>query len=163
MTIDDFRDLYVAELQELRSVEDQLVEALPKMAGAARSDRLKAALDGHLEETRSQLARLDELIRSHQAPPREHIDGSMKAILSETQRWAGMVGGDGLRDAGLIASAQRVVHYEIAVFGTLVTWAKQQGLDEDARALDVMLEEEKAADARLTEIAETLVNPEAVA
>lgn len=163
MTLNDFHDLYVAELQELRSVEDQLVEALPKMVESARSDQLRGALEEHLSETRSQRDRLDELLRNQKAPAREHTDGSMRAILDETERWAGLVDDETLRDAGLIASAQRVAHYEIAVYGTLVTWAKHQRLKDDARTLETMLEEHKAADARLTEIAERLVNPEAVA
>jgi ferritin-like metal-binding protein YciE len=161
MNVDDFREMYVAELQELRSVEEQLVQALPKMADMAEHPELKQAIETHLDETRQQRDRLDELLSLHRANPREHQDGSMQAIISEADRWAGMVQDGDLRDAGLIASAQRIEHYEIAVYGTLATWAKQLGLDEDMRILLEILDEEKSTDERLTELAKSVVNPEA--
>ena len=161
MNIDDFRQMYVAELQELRSVEDQLVQALPKMAQAAQHSQLRQAIQTHLEETRSQRDRLDGLLRGHNASPREHQDASMQAIVREADRWARMVSDPDCRDAGLIASAQRVEHYEIAVYGTLATWAKQLGLEEDQRTLHAILEEEKRTDERLTDLAKRVINPEA--
>jgi hypothetical protein len=81
-------------------------------------------VQSHLEETRSQRERLDEVLRRHGAEPHEHVDQSMQAIVREAEKWARMVQDPDLRDAGLIASAQRVEHYEIAVYGTLATWAK---------------------------------------
>ncbi|HZA92319.1 MAG TPA: DUF892 family protein [Gemmatimonadales bacterium] len=161
MNVNDFRQLYVTELQELRSVEDQLVQALPKMAEVAQNPRLKDAIQTHLELTRSQRERLDGALKRHGADAREHQDGSMKTIIREADRWARMVQDPDLRDAGLIASAQRIEHYEIAVYGTLATWAKQLALDEDLRTLHAILQEEKRADERLTELAERIVNPEA--
>jgi ferritin-like metal-binding protein YciE len=161
MNVNDFRQMYVAELQELRSVEDQLVQALPKMAERAESPQLKQAIQSHLEETRSQRDCLDALLEQHGADVREHQDGSMQALIREADRWAAMVRDPDLRDAGLIASAQRVEHYEIAVYGTLATWAKQLGLEEDLRVLHAILEEEKEADEKLTIIAKQAVNPEA--
>ena len=85
----------------------------------------------------------------------------MEAILREADRWAKMVQDPDLRDAGLIASAQRVEHYEIAVYGTLATWAKQLGLNEDLEVVHAILEEEKRTDEKLTEIAKRVINPEA--
>jgi len=123
MNVDDFRRMYVIELQELRSVEDQLVQALPKMVQLVEHPGLRSALELHLAETRSQRDRLDELLKKHSAGTREHEDGSMAAILREGERWAKMVSDRDCRDAGIIASAQRVEHYEIAVYGTLATWA----------------------------------------
>ena len=161
MNIDDFRQMYVTELQELRSVEAQLVDALPKMAGVANHSELKQAIQRHLEETRSQRDRLDEILRRHGAEPREHVDQSMQAIVREAEKWAKIVQDPDLRDAGLIASAQRVEHYEIAVYGTLATWAKQLGLDEDQRTLHAILEEEKRTDEKLTGLAQEIVNPDA--
>jgi len=161
MNVNDFRQLYVTELQELRSVEDQLVQALPKMAEVAQNPGLKQAIQIHLEETRSQRERLDGTLARHEADAREHQDGSMETIIREADRWAKMIQDPDLRDAGLIASAQRIEHYEIAVYGTLATWAKQLGLDEDLRTLHAILQEEKRADKRLTELAERIVNPEA--
>ena len=93
--------------------------------------------------------------------PREHVDQAMQAMLKEAEKWAGMVQDEDLRDAGLIASAQRVEHYEIAVYGSLATWAKQLGLDEDLQALLGILEEEKRTDDRLSTLAKRVVNPDA--
>jgi ferritin-like metal-binding protein YciE len=163
MNVDSFRSMYVAELQELRSVEAQLMDALPKMADAASHPELKQAIQSHLQQTRLHRDRLDEILRRHGAEPREHVDQSMQAIVSESEKWANMVQDPDLRDAGLIASAQRVEHYEIAVYGTLATWAKQLGLDEDLRALHAILEEEKTADEKLTGLAKRTVNPDAMA
>lgn len=161
MDVDDFRQLYVTELQELRSVEDQLVQALPKMAEAVQNPRLKQAIQAHLDETRSQRERLDQLLKRHGAGSREHQDGSMQAIIREADRWAKMVQDPDLRDAGIIASAQRVEHYEIAVYGTLATWAKQLGLDDDLQIILAILQEEKSADEKLSTLAKQVVNPEA--
>src|SRR6187551_3008072 len=128
MNVDDFRKMYVAELQELRSVEDQLVEALPRMAALVEHPQLRRALEAHLSETKSQRDRLDHLLQAHDAGNRE------------AERWAKMVSDRDCRDAGIVASAQRVEHYEIAVYGTLATWAKQLGLREDERVLHDILQ-----------------------
>ncbi|MFL5193740.1 MAG: ferritin-like domain-containing protein [Microvirga sp.] len=163
MNVDNFREMYIAELQELRSVEAQLVEALPKMADMASHPELKQAIQTHLEETRWQQSQLDEILRRHGVDPREHVDQAMQAMLKEAEKWAGMVPDQDLRDAGLIASAQRVEHYEIAVYGSLATWAKQLGLDEDLPALLDILEEEKRTDESLSRLAKRVVNPDAAA
>jgi ferritin-like metal-binding protein YciE len=161
MNVDTFHEMYLAELQELRSVEAQLVEALPRMADMASHPELKQAIQVHFDETRSQQARLDELLRRHGAEPREHVDQAMQAMLKEAEKWASMVQDRDLRDAGLIASAQRVEHYEIAVYGSLATWAKQLGLDEDLQTLLAILEEEKRTDQKLSTLAKRVVNPDA--
>ena len=163
MNVDNFREMYIAELQELRSVEAQLVEALPKMADMASHPELKQAIQTHLEETRWQQSQLDEILRRHGVDPREHVDQAMQAMLKEAEKWAGMVQDQDLRDAGLIASAQRVEHYEIAVYGSLATWAKQLGHDEDLPALLDILEEEKRTDESLSTLAKRVVNPDAAA
>jgi len=161
MNVDSLRDMYIAELQELRSVEAQLIEALPKLADMAGHAELKQAIRSHLEETRAQQARLDAILTRHGAEPREHVDQAMQAMLKEAEKWAGMVQYQDLRNAGLIASAQRVEHYEIAVYGTLASWAKQLGLGEDERTLHTILEEEKRTDEKLTGLAQRIVNPDA--
>jgi ferritin-like metal-binding protein YciE len=161
MNVDDFRRMYVMELQELRSVEDQLVRALPTMIGLVEHPGLRQALEMHLAETRSQRDRLDTILQSHSAGPREHEDESMQTILREAERWANIVSDRDCRDAGIIASAQRVEHYEIAVYGTLATWARQLGLHNDARVLHSILQEEKRADEKLSRLAEQGVNREA--
>jgi ferritin-like metal-binding protein YciE len=161
MNVDDFRRMYVIELQELRSVEDQLVQALPRMAQLVEHPGLRQVLEAHLAETKSQRDRLDELLKKHNAGTREYQDGSMQAILREGERWAKMVSDRDCRDAGIIASAQRVEHYEMAVYGTLATWARQLGLHDDARVLHAILQEEKRADEKLSRLAEQGVNREA--
>ena len=161
MRIDDLRKMYVSEMQEQRSVEEQLVQALPKMSEMASDDGLSEAFQSHLRETRSQLDRLDEILTRHGAAPRAHQDRSMQTIIDEAGKWAAMIDDPQARDAGLIASAQRVEHYEIAVYGTLATWAKQLGLDDDLKVLLDILKEEKAADDKLTGIAKQEANPKA--
>ncbi|MFW5655021.1 MAG: ferritin-like domain-containing protein [Roseicyclus sp.] len=163
MNIQKLQDLYIAELQEARSVESQLSEALPKMMEAASSGDLRRALEDHLGETRSQLGKVDEILERHGAEARAHRDQSMQTILAEAEKWAGKIDDPDCRDAALIASAQRIEHYEIAVYGTLATWAKQLDLEEDAATLGAFLAEEKSADDRLTGLAKSDVNPEAAA
>jgi ferritin-like metal-binding protein YciE len=163
MNVDSFREMYIAELQELRSVEAQLIDALPKMAEFASHAELKQAIRTHLEETRSQQTRLDAILHRHGAEPREHVDQAMQAMLKEAEKWAGMVQDQDLRDAGLIASAQRVEHYEIAVYGSLATWAKLLGQENDLQALLSSLDEEKQADELLTGLAKRMINPDAAA
>ena len=96
-------------------------------------------------------------------PASTHVDQAMQAMLREAEKWATMVQDRDLRDAGIIASAQRVEHYEIAVYGSLATWAKQLGLDEDLPALLDILEEEKRTDESLSTLAKRVVNPDAAA
>jgi len=163
MNIEKLKDLYIAELQEARSVEAQLSDALPKMKDAASAADLKQAIETHLGETLSQLERVEEILQRHGAEARAHSDQSMQTIVGEADKWAGMVDDPACRDAGLIASAQRIEHYEIAVYGTLAAWAKQLDLEEDAETLRTILAEEKAADDTLTGLAKGDVNPEAAA
>jgi ferritin-like metal-binding protein YciE len=161
MNVTSLRDLYIAELQEIRSVEEQLVAALPRMAGVSGHPELKQGIQTHLEETRAQQSRVEEILRRHSAEPREHVDQAMQAMLQEAEKWASMVQDQNLRDAGLIASAQRVEHYEIAVYGSLATWAKQLGLDDDLQVLLAILEEERRTDERLSRLAKRMINPDA--
>jgi ferritin-like metal-binding protein YciE len=160
-TVDHFHDLYVSELQELRSVEDQLITALPRLAEMAASLELQASLGAQLGVTRMQRDRLDGLLKEHGAEPREHSDSSMQALIAETDRWAQMVEEPELRDAGLIGSVQRIGHYQIAVYGTLATWAKQSGQEDDLAVLRAGLDQEKRADGVFTKVAKSIVNPTA--
>jgi ferritin-like metal-binding protein YciE len=161
MNVTSFRDLYIAELQEIQSVEGQLIEALPRMADVAGHPELKQGIQTHLEETRAQQSRVEEILHRHKVEPREHVDQAMQAMLQEAEKWASMVQDRDLRDAGIIASAQRIEHYEIAVYGSLATWAKQLGLDEDVQALLAILGEEKRTDERLSRLAKRMINPDA--
>jgi ferritin-like metal-binding protein YciE len=133
------------------------------MASSANDPQLKKAFEAHLEETRQHRQALEDLLKGHGASSREHTDQSMQAMIQEAQKWAGIVQEPKFRDAGLIASAQRVEHYEIAVYGTLATWAKQLGLDEDLSKVLNILKQEKAADEKLTSLAKDAINPSAAA
>jgi ferritin-like metal-binding protein YciE len=91
MNVTSLRDLYIAELQEIRSVEEQLVGALPRMADVVGHPELKQGIQNHMEETRAQQARVEEILRRHKAEPREHVDQAMQAMLQEAEKWASMV------------------------------------------------------------------------
>ena len=162
MAITGFRDLYVAELQEARSFEAILTEALPKMAEAASDERLKRAFRDHLVETREHQRRVEVILKQLEADPREHEDQSMRTLVSQAEKMAGLVEAGPFRDAALIASAQRIEHYEIAVYGTLATYAQFLGFEDDHQILGGILEEEKDTDDLLSDIAEGVVNPSAV-
>ncbi len=162
MNIDRFREMYQAELQEARSVETQLIEALPKMAEAAENPELRESFQLHLEETRGHQRSVDSILKGLGASPNEHEDQSMRALIGEAEKMMGLVEGGPLRDAALIASAQRIEHYEIAVYGTLATYAKCLGLEDHQQKLADILEEEKSTDERLSDLADGIINPAAV-
>ena len=123
MQITSFKDLYIAELQELTSLEGQLGKALRRMAEVASHPSLKNALMHHREQTQVQKQRLESILQKHSANPRAHTDQAMQALINETEKMITMVKGDDLRDAALIASAQKVKHYEIAAYGTAAALA----------------------------------------
>jgi ferritin-like metal-binding protein YciE len=163
MQITSFKDLYITELQELASLEGQLVEALQRMAKAASHSSLKNALKRHREQTQAQKQRLESILKKHGASSRAHTDQAMQALINETEKMIAMVKGDDLRDAALIASAQKVEHYEIAAYGVVASLAGQPDLRDDQRLLHESLQEEKEADAELTKLAKSEVNQAAVA
>lgn len=162
MQINNFKDMYFAELSELYSVETQLAEALGRMAGAASHDGLRQAFLTHREETETQRDRLRQILDRHGVNPDMHVDQSMVALISESQKMKSILANPDLVDAGLIASAQRIEHYEIAVYGTVATYADMLGLSEDRQVLHQILEEEKATDAKLTQLATQVVNRDAL-
>ena len=163
MKINSFNDLYLAELQELVSVEGQLAQSLLSMAEMASLPALKNALVRHRQDTELQRERLESILQKHGANPRQHTDQAMQALTHETEKMLGMVEGSGLRDAALIASVQRLKHYEIAAYGIAAAFAGQLGLRDDENALHDSLEAEKRADAMLNLFAKREVNPNAVA
>lgn len=162
MQITNFRDMYIAEVQELRSAKMQLSETWRRAGEVAASPRLKNIFVRHGEESQLQKERLDTLLQKHGADPRAHTDQAMQALIRETEKMMSTVEGNDLRDAALIASAQKVAHYEIAAFGTAAALAGQLELREDQRVLHTCLEEEKRADTDLTELAKREVNQDAV-
>jgi ferritin-like metal-binding protein YciE len=161
MKIKSFTELYVAELQELASAEEQLAELLLEMAEVATHQRLKDALANHREETLVHQQRLESVLAKHRASAKAHSDQAMQALVNETRKMLEMVEGNDLRDAALIASAQKLEHYEIAAYGTAAALAEQLNVRDDQQVLHKTLEEEKKADALLTEVAKGQVNPAA--
>ena len=163
MEISHFKDMYIAELQELVSVEAQLADALLRMAGAASHPALKRLLIHHRAEAETQGDRLTTILLKHGADPTAHTDQAMQALITETRKMLIILTDDDLRDAGLIASAQKLEHYEIAAYGTAAALAGQLDLRNEQKMLHVSLEEEKRAEALLTQLAKREVNRDAVA
>jgi len=153
MQLDTLEDVFVEQIADLYSAEQQLVAALPKMVQAAHSDELRKALEEHLEQTRGHVTRLEE-IKSHvpQVVPVETCE-AMKGLIKEGEEVVGAQGDGAALDAALIAAAQRVEHYEIAGYGTARTLADQLGYDRAEELLDETLDEEAKADKLLTKIA----------
>ena len=163
MQITTFNDMYIAELQELRSLEAQLADALLRMAEMASHPSLKNLLADHRQKTLVQEERLDSILARHKAKAREHTDQAMQALISETEKMLTIVKGPYLRDAALIASAQKVKHYEIAAYGTAAALAGQLDLRDDQGLLHESLEEEKETDFMLSRLAKSEVNQDALA
>ena len=163
MQINSFKDMYIAELQELVSMEGQLARALERMAAAASNPSLKDVLMLHQEETQVQRQRLEAILQKHDASAAAHIDQSMQALVHETKKMLAMLKGNELRDAGLVASVQKLEHYEIAAYGSAAALAGQLDLREDQKILHESLEEERETDALLTKLAKGEVNQQALA
>jgi ferritin-like metal-binding protein YciE len=154
-------DLFLDELRDIYSAEKQLTKALPKLAKAADAPDLKAAFETHLTETEGQIERIERVFELLGHTPRAKTCEAMQGLVAEGAEMAAEDGDPAVRDAGLIAGAQKVEHYEIAGYGCLITWAKRLGHGKVARLLEQTLAEEKATDEKLTTLAESLVNAEA--
>jgi ferritin-like metal-binding protein YciE len=154
-------DAFVDELRDTYDGEKQLTKALPKMAKAASSSGLRAAFEAHLGETRGQIERLEEVFASLDEKARgKHCDG-IAGIIEEGQAIMAEDFDEATMDACLIAAGQRAEHYEMAAYGTLVAWARAMGHTEAAVLLQQNLDEEKAADEKLSSLAEDGINQEA--
>jgi ferritin-like metal-binding protein YciE len=154
-------DAFVDELRDTYDAEKQLTKALPRMAKAASSPNLRAAFEAHLQETREQIARLEEVFASLDEKVRgKHCDG-VAGIIEEGKAIMEEDFDDTTMDACLIAAGQRAEHYEMAAYGTLVAWARVMGHTEAADLLQRTLDEEKATDEKLTALAEGGINQEA--
>jgi len=158
MTLNSLNDLFVAQIQDLYDAEQRLTQALPKMAEAASSPRLRSAFQQHLRETEQHVARLEKVFGTIGATPERETCDAMKGLIAEGDEAISATGEPSVKDAALIAAAQRVEHYEIAGYGTVRTLAEQLGRPEVARILQQTLDEEGACDKKLTEIAESSVN-----
>ena len=163
-SVNSLRELLIEELRDIYDAEKRLTKALPKISKASSHDELKSAIDAHLEETREHVIRLEQAFKALDTPARAKTCAAMKGLIEEGDEHAGEDYADeGLRDAAIIGSAQRVEHYEIAAYGTAIAHAKLLELDDVVTLLESTLEEEKAADNKLTEIAESVVNLDASA
>ncbi len=157
-------DLYVDELKDLLSAENQLIKALPKMAKAAQSPELKQGFTDHLAETKVQAERLTQILDELGKSGRGKKCKAMEGLIEEGKEWVDADDADpAVRDAALIGAAQRVEHYEIAGYGTARTFANLLGEKKAAKLLQQTLDEEAATDKKLSKLAETVVNPEAAA
>lgn len=155
MTVKTLEDLFVHDLSDIYSAEKQITRALPKMARAATDEKLIAAFQQHLEETRGQIERIDQLVDSTEGVRIKRMKcHALEGLAEEAQEIIDSVEAGPVRDAGLIGAAQKVEHYEIATYGTLHAMATRLGYKEAARLLAETLEEEKATDEKLTIIAE---------
>jgi ferritin-like metal-binding protein YciE len=162
MQITGFKDMYIAELQELGSMEKQIGGALMVMSRIASHPSLKDGLRYHHDQSRAQMDRLESILGNHGSSSYVHTDQAVEALLMETEKMLRLVKGSALRDAALIASAQKLEHYEIAAYGTAAALAGQLELREDQSMLHASLEEERLADALLTELAKGEVNRDAL-
>ena len=155
-TLDKF---YEEEIRDIYNAEGQLVKALPKMVKASTNDELKKAFEDHLEETKGQVDRLEKVFKSLGVAVKGKTCAAMQGLIEEAKEVLEEEDIDPtVLDAALIACAQKVEHYEIATYGTLITWAKQLGYDDQVELLQATLDEEKGADEKLTDIAESTVN-----
>jgi ferritin-like metal-binding protein YciE len=160
MKLESLHDVFVEELKDLYNAETQLTKALPRMAKAAASEELRSAFENHLHQTEQHVNRLETIFDQLSAPHKGKKCKAMVGLIDEGKEVIDMNGEDAVKDAALIAAAQKVEHYEIAGYGTLRTFAQLLGLDEAANLLQQTLGEEEAADHKLTEIARN-VNVEA--
>src|SRR5271163_2467719 len=162
MKIETMEDLFLEQVEDLYDAEKRLVKALPKMAEAATSLSLRQAFESHLLETEGHVTRLENIFRTLGQDPKTHTCDAMKGLVSEGEDIISDIDQSSLRDAGLIAAANRVEHYEIAAYGSARTFAQTLGLDQAASLLEQTLQEEKRADQKLTQLAESMVNEQAL-
>jgi ferritin-like metal-binding protein YciE len=151
-------DLFVHTLRDIYYAENQIIKALPEMIEKASDPQLKQGFKTHLGETQNQVKRLDQVFRMHGVEPKGVDCPAIDGIIEEAEEIAGEVADKEVLDAGLLAAAQAVEHYEITRYGTLVAWAKQLGRNDCATVLQKNLDEEKATDKKLTELAEARLN-----
>ena len=154
----ELHELFLDELADLLNAETQLTKALPKMVKAAQSEELSDAINSHLNETEGHVERLKQVFDLLAEKPKSKTCQAMKGLLEEGSELLQELKGKCTIDAGIIAAGQKVEHYEIASYGTVRAWAQQMGYDEAVDLLGETLDEEKAADEKLTEIAEKSVN-----
>jgi ferritin-like metal-binding protein YciE len=162
MAVKSVNDLLLEELRDVYHAEKQLVKALPKMAKKAKSDKLRQAIEEHLEETKGQVERLENVFEKLEVPARAKRCEAMMGLIEEAQEMMEEIKTPEVLDAALIGAAQKVEHYEIASYGTVHALAESLGHDEVAELLEQTLDEEKQADEKLNDIALSEVNQTAL-
>ena len=158
-----FEDLYRQELQDIYDAEKQIVQALPRLIAAASTAELASAFEEHLQQTREQVRRLERVFEMMEEQPANKTCEGMQGLLKEGEKLISAMEKSPVLDAGLIAAAQKVEHYEISAYGTLRTMAEMLGQPDAAALLNETLDEEKTTDDNLTEIAESVLSGEAMA
>ncbi|HTW65134.1 MAG TPA: ferritin-like domain-containing protein [Bryobacteraceae bacterium] len=162
MKIESMEELFLQQIEDLYDAEKRLVKALPKMAEASSSASLRQAFESHLRQTEGQVTRLETIFRQMNKDPKAETCDAMKGLISEGEDMVSHIDQSPLRDAGLIAAANRVEHYEIAGYGSARTFAQTLGMTQASSLLEQTLQEEKEADQKLTKLAEQMVNQEAL-
>lgn len=163
MALNSFDELLVEQLEDLYDAEQRITKALPKMAEAARSSTLKSAFQEHLRQTQNQVTRLEQVFQMLGKSAKSKTCEAMKGLVAEGEEVISSSGNPDVKDAALIAAAQRVEHYEIAGYGTARTFAERLGRHDAARLLQETLDEEAATDKKLSSLAEQSINPRAAA
>jgi ferritin-like metal-binding protein YciE len=156
MKLENLQQLYLKELRDLYSAENQITDALPKLIEAANNSELKNALQKHLNVTQTQIGRLEQIFQTLNEKPTGETCKGMKGVIKEGDEIVSAGNDPSTVDAGIISAAQRVEHYEMAGYGTVRTYAKLLGRDQDSQLLQQTLDEEKEADQTLTQIANTV-------
>lgn len=162
MALQTLEDLFLDELKDIYNAEQQILKALPRMAKKASAPELRKAFEQHLKQTEAQVQRLERVFAKMNQKAKGKTCKGMQGLIEEGKEMMSEDISDDVLDAALIAAAQKVEHYEIAAYGTLRTYAELLGMDDAAKLLQQTLDEEGQTDKKLTELAEQLVNPEAV-
>jgi ferritin-like metal-binding protein YciE len=157
----DLHELFLSELADIYNAEQQLTKALPKMAKAAKNDELREAFQEHLEQTENHISRLDQVFESLGESMKRKKCKGMEGLIEEGEEVISEQKDSNALDAGLIISAQKAEHYEIAAYGSLCSWAEQMSHNDALELLKETLEEVKTTDEKLTELAESLANVQA--
>jgi len=162
MALATLHDLMVDNMKDLYNAEKQLLAALPKLAKTAKTGELREALEHHLRQTENHVLRLESAFHLLGVPARGKTCKGMEGLIEEGKEIMAEDGDDAVKEAGLIAAAQKVEHYEISGYGTVITYAEMLGEKKVAQLLEDTLEEEKKADQKLTQLAESAINVRAI-
>jgi ferritin-like metal-binding protein YciE len=162
MKLDTLEKLYVDELRDIYNAENQLLKALPKMAKGSSSPDLKSGFEKHLRQTETHVQRLDQIFAELDESPKGKTCRAMKGLIEEGSEILKEEGEESVLDAGIIVAAQKVEHYEMAAYGSARTFARLLGQDKAAELLQTTLDEESETNESLNQLAENMVNPEAL-